>query len=58
MAVAKIKEEAKEAGCAWRTVHRAKGELGIKPYREQFGGAWMWKLPPTAADKNATCHDP
>ncbi len=58
MAVAKIKEEAKEAGYAWRTVHRAKDELGIKPYREQFGGAWMWKLPPTAEDKDATRHDP
>jgi len=48
----KIKEEGKEAGYSWRTLHRAKDELGIKPYREQFGGAWMWKLP-----LDATCQD-
>lgn len=41
----KIKGEATEAGYTWRTVHRAKDELGIKPYKEQFGGSWMWKLP-------------
>ncbi len=58
MASAKIKEEAQDAGYVWRTVHRAKDELGIKPYREQFGGAWMWKLPPTAPGKDTACHDP
>ena len=58
MASAKIKDEAKEAGYAWRTLHRAKDELGIKPYREQFGGAWMWKLPPDAANQDSACHDP
>jgi len=42
MPSANIKEEGKEAGYSWRTLHRAKDELGIKPYREQFGGAWMW----------------
>jgi len=46
--VAQIRDEAKEAGFAWRTVQRAKDELGIKPYREQFGGAWTWSLPPEA----------
>lgn len=48
----KIREEGKEAGYSWRTLHRAKDELGIKPYREQFGGAWMWKLP-----LDTTCQD-
>lgn len=55
---ARIKEEVKEAGYVWRTVHRAKDELGIKPYREQFGGAWMWKLPPTVEGEDGMCHDP
>lgn len=41
----KIKEEGKAAGYAWRTLHRAKDELGIRPYRERFGGNWIWKLP-------------
>ena len=49
MEVAKIKDEAKAAGYAWRTLHRAKDELGIRPYREQFGGNWTWKLPDAPA---------
>jgi len=58
LASAKIQQEGKEAGYVWRTVHRAKDELGIKPYREQFGGAWMWKLPPTVEGEDGMCHDP
>lgn len=58
MASAKIQQEGKEAGYSPRTLHRAKDELGIKPYREQFGGAWTWKLPPGSEDEDATCHDP
>ena len=50
MESAKIKDEGKEAGYAWRTLHRAKDELGIRPYREQFGGNWWWKLPGPPAD--------
>jgi len=45
MASKDIQAEAKEAGYAWRTVHRAKDDLEIKPYRQQFGSEWMWKLP-------------
>ncbi|OHB66229.1 MAG: hypothetical protein A2Y76_14005 [Planctomycetes bacterium RBG_13_60_9] len=45
MAAGKIKDEAGEAGYAWRTVQRAKDDLGVKPYRDQFGGAWTWRLP-------------
>jgi hypothetical protein len=58
MAASNIKSEAEKAGYAWRTIHRAKDELGIKPYREQFGGAWMWKLPTDTARQNLSCHDP
>jgi putative DNA primase/helicase len=58
MASAKIQQEGKAAGYSLRTLHRAKDELGIKPYREQFGGAWMWKLPPTVDDADGMCHDP
>ena len=54
MAVAMIQAEAQAAGYAWRTVHRAKDELGIKPYKAGFGGAWTWRLP----SQDATCHDP
>jgi RecA-family ATPase len=45
MAASEVRREAQEAGHAWRTVQRAKDELGIKPYRDQFGGAWIWRLP-------------
>jgi hypothetical protein len=45
MASKDIQVEAKEAGYAWRTVHRAKDDLAIKPYRQQFGSEWMWRLP-------------
>jgi len=58
MESAKIKDEATAAGYAWRTVHRAKDELGIRPYREQFGGPWMWKLPPQPSEANPSCHVP
>lgn len=53
--VAGIKHEAEAAGYAWRTLHRAKDELGIRPYRERFGGNWTWKLPDTPAP---TCQPP
>ena len=43
MDVAKIKDEGKAAGYAWRTVRRAKDELGIRTYREREN--WTWKLP-------------
>ena len=58
MAAGKVKEEAEGAGYAWRTVQRAKDDLGIKPYRDQFGGAWIWRLPTDAACQDASCHDP
>jgi len=58
MEAGKVKIEATEAGYAWRTVQRAKDELGIKPDRHQFGGAWIWKLPPEVKDDDGTCHDP
>ncbi len=55
--VGKIKEEAAAAGMAWRTVHRAKDALGVCPYRQQFGGAWLWKLAITG-DRQSTPRDP
>jgi putative DNA primase/helicase len=45
METATVKEEAKAAGYAWRTLHRAKDELGVKPYRREFSGPWFWQLP-------------
>jgi AAA domain len=42
-----IEGAAETAGHAWRTVRRAKEELGIESARSGFGkdGRWEWKLP-------------
>ncbi len=58
MAAGKIQDEAKAAGYAWRTVQRAKDDLGIKPHREQFGGVWTWRLPLESECQDSACHDP
>jgi hypothetical protein len=61
----KVREEAKSAGYAWRTVHRAKDELDVKPVRRKFSGEWFWELPSDLAcqdhvkeqDNLASWHD-
>jgi hypothetical protein len=42
-----IEEAAEKAGHAWRTVERAKADLGVKSDRIGFGkgGRHEWKLP-------------
>ncbi len=49
MAVNEVEAQAKEAGCAWRTVQRAKDALGIKPTKTRFDGGWEWSLSPKVA---------
>jgi len=58
MQTSSLKDEAKEAGYSWRTVQRAKDDLGIKPYRDQFGGVWMWKLPLEPLCQDPACQVP
>ena len=58
MEAGRIREEVQEAGYGWRTVQRAKDDLGITPYRHQFGGAWIWRLPAAGACQDTSCHDP
>jgi hypothetical protein len=42
-----VVKEARAAGIAERTLHRAKSELGIKSQKVGLGiGAWKWSLPP------------
>ena len=45
MAAAEVRREADNAGLAWRTVHRAKDSLGIRPVRASMDGPWVWRLP-------------
>ncbi|HET6249491.1 MAG TPA: AAA family ATPase [Tepidisphaeraceae bacterium] len=51
----RVKSDAKEAGLMWATIRRAQQTLGIKPYKAQFGGAWMWTLPPPKSTCSSTC---
>jgi putative DNA primase/helicase len=47
-----LRDQAKAAGLAWRTVERAKKEAGVRVQRRSEGndgaGAWVWSLPNTA----------
>jgi len=45
MSAKEVKSHADQAGLAWRTVRRAKDELGIKPAKTRFDGGWEWALP-------------
>lgn len=55
--VREIKKEANAAGVSWRTVERAKSELGVIAERVSSGntggGYWTWRLPKTAIGKTA-----
>jgi putative DNA primase/helicase len=45
VAAKEVKEAAEANGHAWRTIERAKGELGIDAFREKVPGPWFWRLP-------------
>jgi hypothetical protein len=40
-----LKDDAKAAGLAWRSVQRAAAKLGVKVHRASFGGGCIWRLP-------------
>jgi hypothetical protein len=45
-----VQAQAREAGVAWRTVQRAKADLGVLVDRigergRRGGGSWKWYLP-------------
>lgn len=43
---ADLKREAEAAGIAWRTIERAKGDLGVRSQKgARQGGGWVWSLP-------------
>lgn len=45
MAAREVEEKVEESEHSWRTVQRAKAELGVRSFRQ--GGAWFWELPAT-----------
>ncbi len=44
-----LKEAAKGAGLAWRTVQKASQRLGVQVHRASFGGGCVWRLAKPAA---------
>ena len=46
----RIKEQAEDREYAWRTVMRAKKDLGVISTKHQFDGKWTWKLPDIGQD--------
>lgn len=45
-----LQESAKDEGLGWRTVERAKAELGIVVDKTGFDGGWEWCLPTPEGD--------
>ncbi len=48
MPAERVKDEARRAGHAWRTVHRAAEDLGVSRVKNGFDEGWVWKLPDAA----------
>jgi putative DNA primase/helicase len=48
-----LKEAAEAHGHSWRTVERAKGELGVEAFRPEpeKRGPWFWRLPEPPPDR-------
>jgi hypothetical protein len=42
---AQIKADAEKIGIAWRTLRRAKADLGVEPHKGGMGAGWFWELP-------------
>ena len=45
VSVTDLKQEAKAAGLAWRTVERAKDQLRVQTKKIAFSGGWEWVMP-------------
>jgi hypothetical protein len=51
-----IKDAASGHGHAWRTVERAKKDLGIKAAKADFKDGWQWSLPSTPSPNGEDRH--
>lgn len=44
ISVQDIKRESTAAGISWRTIERAKADLGIKAEKNGYTGSWQWRV--------------
>jgi putative DNA primase/helicase len=51
-----IRKAATSAGIAWRTVERAKAELGVKSSKSGLHEGWVWELPKAAEARHEARH--
>jgi putative DNA primase/helicase len=51
-----IKKAATSAGIGWRTVERAKAELGVTSAKSGLHEGWLWHMPKTAKDSHEDRH--
>jgi len=51
-----VEEEAEKVGITWRTLRRAKKDLGVLSHKAGMGGGWFWELPKVSneGDQNAS----
>lgn len=45
-----IESQAEAMNISWRTIKRAKKDLGIASSKYRFDGQWTWSLPPESQD--------
>jgi len=47
VAVKQLKADASDAGHAWRTVNRAKADIGVRSTKKGGfpSGGWQWEMP-------------
>lgn len=50
-----VRRDAEEAGHAWRTVNRAKKDLGVIAAKSGIKGGWRWELPSKDAKDDEEC---
>jgi hypothetical protein len=52
-----LKAAAAAAGVSWRSVERAKDQIGVEVRKSGFGGGWEWALKDAADTKTASVED-